>query len=148
MVVDIDERKISRKRLIKVRSFPGATCFDMYHYLVPILEKNSDNMMLHETLMLPIMKEWIVDKLLKLKSSIVEQLPTTHVVISHPIMRTDSKRLAMKITDIQSHLCKLQIYMIENGNINSNYLISRGLHLNSKGMLQFAKKLIKGIRKL
>ena len=57
MVVDIDERKISRKRLIKVRSFPGATYFDMYHYLVPILEKNSDNMMLHEILMLPIMKE-------------------------------------------------------------------------------------------
>ena len=44
-------------------------------------------------------------------------LPTTHVVISHPIKRTDSKRLAMKIGEIQSHLRKLQIDMIENGNI-------------------------------
>ena len=36
----IDERKTSRKCLIKVRSFPGRTCSDMCHYLVPILEKS------------------------------------------------------------------------------------------------------------
>ena len=35
--------------------------------------------------------------------------------------------------------------MIENGNINSNHLNSRGLHLNGKGVLQFAKNLIEGI---
>ena len=29
----------------------------------------------------------IVDKLLELKSFIVEQLPTTHIVISHPMTR-------------------------------------------------------------
>ena len=57
----------------------------------------------------------IADKLLELKSSMVEQLPTTHVVISHQIMRTDSKHLAMKIGDIQSHPRKLLIDMIENG---------------------------------
>ena len=51
----------------------------------------------------------IVDKPLELKSFIVEQLPARHIVISHPIMRTDSKHLAMKIGDIQSHLRKLQI---------------------------------------
>ena len=90
----------------------------------------------------------IVGKLLEFKSFIVEQLPTTHVVISHPITRTDTKHLAMKIGDIQSHVRKLQIDMIENGNINSNHLNSRGLHLNGKGILQFAKNLIEGIRKL
>ena len=36
---NIDERKISSRRNIKVRSFPGASCEDMKHYLVPILEK-------------------------------------------------------------------------------------------------------------
>ena len=54
----------------------------------------------------------------------------------------------MKIGDIQSHLRKLQIDMIENGNMNSNHLNSRELHLNGKGILQFAKNLIEGIRKL
>ena len=51
----------------------------------------------------------IVDKPLKLKSFIAEQLPTTHLVISHPITVTDSKHLAMKIGDIQSHVRKLKI---------------------------------------
>ena len=68
--------------------------------------------------------------------------------ISHPITRTDSKYLAMKIGDIQSHLRKLQIDMIENENMNSNHLNSREWHLNGKGILQFAKTLIEGIRKL
>ena len=90
----------------------------------------------------------IVDKLLELKSFIVEPLPTTHKVISHPVMRTDSKNLATKIGDTQSHLRKLQIDMIENGNISSNHLNSRRLRLNGKGILQFAKKLIESIRKL
>ena len=54
----------------------------------------------------------------------------------------------MKIGDIQLHLCELQIDMIENGNINSNHLKSGGLHLNGKGILQFAKNLIEGIRNL
>ena len=70
----------------------------------------------------------IVDKLLELKSFIVEQLPTIHIVISHTIPRTDSKHLAMKIRDVQSHLRKLQIDMIEDRNINSNHLNSD--HLN------------------
>ena len=38
MVFGIDERKMSSKRLIKVRSFSDAICYDMYHYLVPVLE--------------------------------------------------------------------------------------------------------------
>ena len=38
--------------------------------------------------------------------------------------------------------------MIENGNVNSNHLSSRGLHLNGKSVLQLAKDLLEGIRKL
>ena len=90
----------------------------------------------------------IVDKLFELKSFIAERLPATHIVISHPITRTDSKHLAMKIGDTKSHLCQLQIDIIENENINSNHLKSRGLHLNGEGVLQFAKYLIESIRKL
>ena len=90
MVAGIDERKMSSKRLIKVRSFPGATCSDMYHYLVPILERKPDHVILH------VGTTEIVGKLLEFKSFIVEQLPTTHVVISHPVTRTDTKHLAMK----------------------------------------------------
>ena len=150
MFASIDERKMSSKRLIKVRSFPGATCSDMYHWLVPILEKIPDHLILHVGANDVAHYEGteIVGKLLELKSFIEEQLPTTHVFISHPVTRTGSKHLTMEIGEIQSHLRKLQIDMIENGNVTSNHLNSRGLHLNGKGVLQFAKNLIEGIQKL
>ena len=54
----------------------------------------------------------------------------------------------MKTGDIQSQLRKLQMDMIENGNINSDHLNSRGLHLNGRGILQFAKSLIESIQEL
>ena len=41
MVEGIDKRRMSSKRVIKVRKFPGATISDMYHYLIPLLEKKT-----------------------------------------------------------------------------------------------------------
>ena len=155
MVAGIHERKMSSKRLIKVRSFPGASCSDMYHYLVPILERNPDHLILHVRTndVAHYERTEIVDKLLELKSFIVEklpttQLPTTLIIISHPVTKTNSKHLAMKLGDIQSHLCKLQIDIIESGNISSNHLNCRRLHLKGKGILQFAKNLVEVMRKL
>ena len=74
MIAGIDESKMSSKRLIKVRSFPGATCSDIYHYLVPILEKKADHVILHVATNNVAHYEGteIVDKLLELKSFIVE----------------------------------------------------------------------------
>ena len=42
----IDETRMSRKFNVKVRSFPGAKP-DMFHYSVPLLEKNPDYIILH-----------------------------------------------------------------------------------------------------
>ena len=120
MVAGINEGKMSSKRLIKVRHSQlrhALTCITTWYLF---LKKYSDHVKWHveENDVAHYEGTEIVDKLLELKSFIVEQLPTTHIVISHPIMRTDSKNLATKIG--QSHLRKLQIDMIENGNINSN----------------------------
>ena len=122
----------------------------MYHYMVRILERKRDHVILSVGTNDVAHYEGteVVDKPLELKSFIAEQLSTTHIVISHSMTRTDSKHLAMKIWDIQSHLRKLQINVVENGNISSNHLNSKGLHLNSKGIFQFAKNLIKSIWKL
>ena len=64
-----------------------------------------------EQMVLPIMKEqklltncWSWNHLLQNCWSWNHLLQTEHIVISHPITRTDSKHLAMKIGDIQSHL--------------------------------------------
>ena len=41
------ESKMSKRRLIKVRYFPGARIRDMFFYLVPLLHKKPDKMILH-----------------------------------------------------------------------------------------------------
>ena len=46
MLEGLDDRKMSSKRVVKVRKFPGATN-DMYHYLMPLIQKQPDNVILH-----------------------------------------------------------------------------------------------------
>ena len=69
MVEGIDERRMSSKRVIKARKFPGPTISDIYHYLIPLLEKKSDHVILHVGTNNVVNYEGkeIVDKLLQLK---------------------------------------------------------------------------------
>ena len=150
MLEGIDERRMSSKRLVKVRSFPGATIDDMKHYLIPILAKKPDHIILHVGTNDATNSEGrvIVDKLLQLKFFILEKLPLVNVIISKPIHRADAKKLTDVVSDVNSKLDELSIDMIENVNIVKDHLNAKGLHLNRKGILVFAKNLIDGIRKL
>ena len=49
----IDETQMSRKFNVKVRTFPGAKTEDMFHYLVPLLEKIPDCIILLVVQMMP-----------------------------------------------------------------------------------------------
>ena len=93
MVEGTDERRMSSKLVLKVRKFPGATISDMYHYLIPLLEKKPDQVILHLGTNDVVNYEGkeIVDKLLQLKLFIQEKLPTANVIPSKPIMRVDTK---------------------------------------------------------
>ena len=47
MLSYIDETRMSREFNLKERSFTGGKTDDMFHYLVPLLEKNPDYVILH-----------------------------------------------------------------------------------------------------
>ena len=47
MLNGIDERRISKTHPVKVRFFPGSRIRDMYHYLIPILEKKPEHLIPH-----------------------------------------------------------------------------------------------------
>ena len=127
---------MSSKHLIKVRSFPGVTCFGMYHYLIPLLEKKKQKQSMWYCMLEPmVLPSW--------RNKNCWQTVGVEIIYGRTITSN-----TLKIADIQSHLRKLQIDMIENGNIKNNHLNSRGLHLNSKDVIQFAKNLIKSFRKL
>ena len=70
------ESKMSFRRNIKVRFFPGARIQDMYYYLVPLLRKRPDKIILHVgTNDAPHMKaDEMPEELCKLKSLIWEML--------------------------------------------------------------------------
>ena len=48
ILAEIEEKRITGNRSVKVRIFPGATTHDMYDYLKPLLEKNQDYIILHD----------------------------------------------------------------------------------------------------
>ena len=118
MVEGIDERRMSSKQVIKVRKLPGATISDMYHYLIPLLEKKLDHVILHvgKNDVINYEGKEIVDKLLQLKSFIQEKLPRANVILSKSIMRADTKQHDNVVTDFINKLSELNIDTIDNEN--------------------------------
>ena len=86
------EKKISRNRKIKVRYFPGAKIKDMYHYVIPLVEKKPENIILHlGTNDAPYKSDTdILKDLIELKDFILEKSPSCkRITLSTPTVRTD-----------------------------------------------------------
>ena len=79
---------------------------------------------------------------------ISQKLPNANIILSKPIMRSDTAAGKVTIEEVNKQLNDFDFDMIDNSNLSRAHLNGRGLHLNTKGMLQFAKNLIEGIRKL
>ena len=62
-------------------------------------------------------------------------------------MRSDTAAGKATIEEVNKFIF-IDFDMIDNSNLSRARLNGRGLHLNTKGMLQFGKNLIEGIRKL
>ena len=150
MLEDLDERKMSNKRVVKVRKFPGATTDDMYNYLMPLLQKQADNVILHVGTndASSCNSSEIVNNILKRRSLISQKLPNANVILSKPIMRSDTAARKVTIEEVNKQLNDFDFDMIDNSKLSKAHLNGRGLHLNIKGMLQFARNLIEGMRKL
>ena len=121
VIEGIDERRISSKRVVKVRKFPVGENYEGTE---------------------------IVGKLLQLKSFTQEKLPMTNVILSKPIIRVDTKQQEKVVTDVNNKLSELKRDIIDNGNLDRNHLNGKGLHLNRKVVLLYAENLIDGFRKL
>ena len=117
---------------------------------MPLIQKQPDNVILHvgtnEASSCNSSK--IVSNILKLRSLISQKLPNANIVLSKPIMRSDTAAGKVTTEEVNKQVNDFEINMIDNSNLSKAHLNSRGLLLNTKGMLQFAKSLIEGIRKL
>ena len=138
----LDEWKMSSKRVVKIRKFPGATTDDMYHYLMPLLQKQPDNVILHVGTN--------DASTCNFKTNIVHisKITKCKFISLKPIMRSDTAAGKVTIEEVNKQLNDFDFDMIDNSNLSRAHLNGRGLHLNTKGMLQFVKNLIEGIQKL
>ena len=146
MLEGLDERKMSSNRVVKVRKFPGAITDDMYDYLVPLIQKQSDNVILHVGIndASSYNSSKIVNNILKLRSFLSQKLPNANIILWKPIMRSDTAAGKGTIEEVNKQLNDFDLDMIDNSTLSIAHLNDRGLHLNTKGMLQFSKNLIEG----
>ena len=119
-----------------LKNFPEATIDDMYDYIKPLLKGCPDNIVLHVRTnnMVNELSKLVLDKLLNLKKFIEHTLPESNVVIFNLITRTDNGRASLTVIKTNEHLHDLPMDIIDNGNITSNELNKRGLHLNPRGL--------------
>ena len=117
---------------------------------MPLLQKQPDNVILHvgtnDASACNSLE--IVNNILKLRSFISQKLPNGNVILSKRIMRSDTAAGKVTIEEVNKQLNDFDFDMFDNNNLFGANINGRGLHLNTKGMLQFAKCLIGGIRKL
>ena len=112
---------------------------------MPLVQKQPNNVILHvETNDASSSNSSeIVNNILKLRSFISQKLPNANIVLLKPTMRSDTAAGKVTIEEVNK-----QLNDFDNSNLSRAHLNGRRLHLNIKGMLQFAKNLIEDIRSL
>ena len=117
---NIDEKRFNTYNFkTKVRCFPGYTISDMQNHLIPLLKKETSHILLHVGTNDATTKssERILDELLQLKNFIQSKLPT-------------------------EKLHKLDIMILDNGNITYDHISKRGLHLTGRDTGRIAMNIL------
>ena len=149
MIAGLREAKLSRSRKVKVRFFPRAKMKDFYYYLIPLLQKKLENIIVSfGTNDAPYKNDdKIYKKLKSIKFFINKRHPSCKVYISAQILRLDSKN-ANSI--LQKYVDKSKVAeeksVILHDNILSSHLNKDGLHLNSSGTIKLTENFISRIR--
>ena len=142
------EYKMSRRKTIKVRTFPGATINDMKFFVVPLLKKKPDKVIIHVgTNAAP---HFTPDEMFKnmkeLRLLIQKMVPSAKIIISSPVIRVDKANSDVNNKKFISLLNSTDWDCIHHENIDESHLNEYGLHINRTGSINLAKNLISGIR--
>ena len=132
---EIDERQILKTYPVRVRFFPGAGIKDMYYYLIPILEKKSEDLILHDgtTNDADSSNQQIVNDLLAPKQFIKEKQQICNVILSMPAKHCDNQNESATVNLVNKQLSLLNIDMIEYKNTSDKDLGRHVLHLTNHG---------------
>ena len=122
----------------------------MYDYLKLLLKQNPDNIILHVRT-----NNWvsetsrdILNEILSLRNLIEKLCPTCKIIVSNLIYRSDNRKASLTVKNVNDHLDALNTDVVDNRNVDGNYLSNSGLHLNSTGYGKLAINFIKRMRNL
>ena len=92
----------------------------MYHYLIPLLQKQPDNVILHvgTNYASSCNSSEIMNNNLKLRLFISQKLPNANVILSKPIMRSDTVAGNVTIEEVNNQLNDFDFDMIDNSNLS------------------------------
>ena len=151
MLAGIDENRLKTgKHKVKVRYFPGARTDDMYDCMKPLLQKFPDYIILHigTNDVLDNTSREILDKIVKLKTYIQNELRKCKITISTPIKRHDHGK-DIYIFSIRHYIRHLVYQLLTTPILELFiYLNSGCLHVNDKGLGKLTINLNLKIRKL
>ena len=147
--------KLSRGHSVKVHTFPGCTTSDMFDYVKPLLRKQPSEIYLHvgtNSISQPHQTaRSTAEEIVDLASYIEKESPSTELIISGLVTRTDVEGLPAKITEankILQRFCRQNEWtFLPNDNIKSQHLNRSGLHLSREGTSQLARNLIDCMRR-
>ena len=142
------ERSVQGSK-VRLETYRGANVEAMSHHIQPCLKKNPDDLIIHvgtNDLKNKSASD-VANDIITLCNGISEKHPSTRIIISELITRTDQKDLEPKIREVNSILtkcCRQRNWgLIRHNNIGANHLNNYGLHLNKLGTAVLAKNIIK-----
>ena len=138
-----DERKhSSARRIVKVRSFPGATIVDLLDFCKPSARKKRDVVIVHVgTNDLGTLDEnAIARNILEITQTIKKISPETKVIVSQLIDRYDKEEFKDMVVFVNEKLRQMftPVELIDNSNLDRSCIGRRGLHLNKTGNAHLA----------
>ena len=90
----------------------------------------------------------ILDKLLQLKTAVLDSDKKCKVVLSQLMTRVDDGKAGFTISKLNDLLEEMDIPIVKNRNNTVDHLRSEGLYLSPHGIARFAMNLKASIRKL
>jgi len=149
IVSGIDSDGISSKFVkASVKTFPGSTTEDMKDYIKPVLKKSKPDCFILHVETNDLIQDTKIDSVKNLSclvSDIKSNLPECKVVISNVCYRSDRKNISNDVISLNEKIkpfCAAnKLKLIDHKNIDRTCLSRKQLHLNQKGMKNFALNL-------
>ena len=128
-ITGIDEKRLSKNRLVKVHDFRGAIVAHINHHIIPILKKKLDVIILHVGTNDSVSRtsREILDDQLQLKSAITKTRPNGQAIFSQPILRVDNGKAALTLYRLNEHFSELNLDVVNNSNIKAKHIGQKGL---------------------